>query len=762
MDRFKSRTVKYKDLADKPDKVLMPDGTLAYPSDDTLIRVDEEGKPLDYSKLAKGNYAEVNEDGSYTSVKQLPEIIVTFTPKKRFIEKVNDAVTGFVNDNILMNKDNIRGKNMEKALSTESGKKIIKDIAEGQAIGGAAAIAGATLPILEVLAPYIPEMVGSYAGGKAVDLGVKAFTDYNTWGEAVSDITGLPIWLAEMTNLGSLYGGWKGNWLKSNAPSFKQFIYGDGILDPKDIHDKALGFSNLLRPKEHWIFKGGFTPTNVVMATANRIMPFLSNIEKTPLRLIAYQAGKRSKGNASIGLKDIFKNESSYIGTTIAGEGKNNLAFYLFREDPIIKHTKWFKDISKKFVPASKKYFKPISDDVDYYKMDTVIPQGDYINFDTIEDLLAYAPINKPVVKDTGMIIKLGDKDYKIILGRNGNAAGLIDDGGHHKMEVFVDSKGELKQRHEDIIDFDGLYAKNNANILNLSNYIRTSKQGHLMNKAGTPFGLYGWNRISIGGPKNRLYLNESDIPVRFKSPYRKSTGLNPVSIYKAQQGGIIELLYTPQVKQDESPTLELPDISIDIPFMDLDNPFSDIDVSDYRNTPEYNKEEYDIDKTVESTQIITDQTFDSAYDAVEAQYPIASKYRTLLTLIAEQESGFNPHAKNPNAPAYGYFQFMQGDRWNNISEYAGVDINTFLNNPEIQIKAAVDLAQAFENSFTEEDIKKAESLGYGMDSMIAGAWLAGAGGVKKFIWEGINRDDKHWSPEGAGVSVKQIMDKYA
>ena len=79
-----SKSIKYKDLPDKykPDKVLMPDGTLAYPSDDTLIKVDEEGKPLDYSKLAKGNYAEVNEDGSYTAVKQLPEIIVTFTPKR--------------------------------------------------------------------------------------------------------------------------------------------------------------------------------------------------------------------------------------------------------------------------------------------------------------------------------------------------------------------------------------------------------------------------------------------------------------------------------------------------------------------------------------------------------------------------------------------------------------------------------------------------------------------------------------------------------
>lgn len=736
-----SRSVKYKDLPDKykPDKVLMPDGTLAYPSDDTLIRVDEEGKPLDYSELAKENYAEVNEDGSYTAVKQLPEIIVTFTPKKRFIEKVNDAVTGFVNDNILMNKDNIRGKNMEKVYKTISGKQTIDNIKEGQNI--AAGMIASTMAPLAVKAavPYIPEVVGSYIGGKAADLGVKATTDYNTWGEAVSNKTGLPIWLAEMTNPGSWYGGAKFNFVK-NKDLLSKTIKGD----------KELGWSKL--DKNHWILNGGATPSNIALASINRVMPFLYSAEKTPLRWAAYQIGKRSKGNANLSLKDVFTNPSSYTGSIVEGEGKNLLGMYLFGNDPIIKHTNWFKNIAKQFKPVSKRFFrkgeKPL-EGMAYYKMDTAIPEGNHIIFPNKEDLLSYNIVGKPSTKQLGFTVKTGNGKYSVMPMSGSNPIGPLDDVGNHGTLFYYDRKGQLNQKSWDIWDFD-VNLPENYKASNLRSAISTSKQAALMRNAGTHiFTLGAHHPVMIGNKK--VYSSLDKIPAYRLDPNSR------IGATVLQQGGIIELLYTPSVKQDEPSTLELPDISIDIPFMDLDNPFSDIDVSDY--STEYNdieENDYSFD------EIITDQTFDSAYDAVEAQYPIASKYRTLLTLIAEQESGFNPHAKNPNAPAYGYFQFMQGDRWNNISEYAGVDINTFLNNPEIQIKAAVDLAEAFENSFTEEDIKKAKSLGYGMDSMIAGAWLAGPGGVKKFIWEGINRDDKHWSPEGAGVSVKQIMDKYA
>ena len=79
--------------------------------------------------------------------------------------------------------------------------------------------------------------------------------------------------------------------------------------------DKELGWSKL--DENHWILNGGATPSNIALASINRIMPFLYSAEKTPLRWAAYQIGKRSKGNANLSLKDVFTNPSSYTGSIV-------------------------------------------------------------------------------------------------------------------------------------------------------------------------------------------------------------------------------------------------------------------------------------------------------------------------------------------------------------------------------------------------------------------------------------------------------------
>ena len=43
----------------------------------------------------------------------------------------------------------------------------------------------------------------------------------------------------------------------------------------------------------------------------------------------------------------------------------------------------------------------------------------------------------------------------------------------------------------------------------------------------------------------------------------------------------------------------------------------------------------------------------------------------------------------------------QDGKKWDNITKYAGTDIETFRNNPELQIEAAIKLAKAFEKGFT-------------------------------------------------------------
>lgn len=168
------------------------------------------------------------------------------------------------------------------------------------------------------------------------------------FGEWVEDKTGIPSELAEYLNPGAVYGGTKGYNITKNKLASK-FIKGDA-----DLGWNALN-------KDHWIFnKESRNPTNIAMATLNRTIPFLSNIEKTPARIAAYKVGRRTKGNASVSLKDIKSNESTYTGSSTP-EGNNGdrdlLGMYLFKNDPLISRSAWFKRISNSFKPTKEKGF---------------------------------------------------------------------------------------------------------------------------------------------------------------------------------------------------------------------------------------------------------------------------------------------------------------------------------------------------------------------------------------------------------------------
>ena len=110
---------------------------------------------------------------------------------------------------------------------------------------------------------------------------------------------------------------------------------------------------------------------------------------------------------------------------------------------------------------------------------------------------------------------------------------------------------------------------------------------------------------------------------------------------------------------------------------------------------------------------------------------------RAVLTHLAQVESSFDSSVQNRSgAPAFGYFQFMQGPyrgtNYNNIGQYAGVDINTFRNSPILQIRAANKLANSFMNSFSKTELNKLHQLGWTDNAILAGCWLGGPGGVKR------------------------------
>lgn len=356
---------------------------------------------------------------------------------------------------------------------------------------------------------------------------------------------------------------------------------------------------------------------------------------------------------------------------------------------------------------------------------------------------------------------------------------------GDMVIKIDYNNKGKLTQISQDMWKFNPAdYAKRWSGK-SVAEGVRATKQAALMDKVGTPFILQqenpyirrqpmmqgalltmkkGGSLVSDGRRfkfkdstlvKNSKTLNNKrDMRKKFMKSDRPTYSNN--RIRKGQEG----LRFT---RYDV----------IERPTLNMDNTFEE-----YRfpvdNTPTYTikREETPVDVQqpiikAEETPIMKRELFNIKpskgldefnkwYDEVEQEDPEAKNYRQFLTKMAEQESGFNSAIQNrAGAPAYGYFQFMQdGKKYNNISAYAGTDVDTFRNNPKLQIKAAIKLAKQFERGFNKQDLELAAQKGYTKFGLLGGAWLAGNGGVRKYLQGLANPSDKHWSKSGSGTDV--------
>ena len=472
-----------------------------------------------------------------------------------------------------------------------------------------ASMSNETNPLVGIERTILPSAAGAalvttpaaVVGGALGNMTVDKLT--GGWGNWLEDKTGIPSEIGVYTNPGAWYGGAKGYKIGKNKLITKS-IKGDADLARNPIN------------KNHWIFnKEARTPSNIAMATANRITPFLSKVEKLPLKVAAYKAAKRTNGNASVSLQDIKTMPADYTGSSILGGGnlegssvRNPELITMahggrfdFKKSPLLKKQEEIngkRDMRKKFIKSSRPTYK---------KRIKKAQQG--MRF------VSYNPVSNPTI------------DYTDI-----------------------------------------------TNPIN-------------------PFSEYNFN-----------------------TTYDKPTAL-VVPVRDANEPDVVA----------NNPTAE--------PVI---------------NKPVASKVTY----TPKSYKGLA--AFNKAYDEVEASNPEAKKYRQFLTKMAEQESGFNSAIQNrAGAPAYGYFQFMQDDKkYNNIRQYAGTDIETFRNNPKLQIEAAIKLAKSFEKGFSKEDLELANKNGYSTWGLLGGAWLAGNGGVRKFLRGQGNPSDRHWSKEGKGTDV--------
>lgn len=514
-------------------------------------------------------------------------------------------------------------------------------------------------------------VVGGLLGSEAVNNATGGF------GQWLEGKVGIPAEVGEYLNPGAVYGGGKGlNVTKNKLVS--KFIKGDADL----------GWNALNR--NHWIFnREARTPTNIAMATANRAMPFLSNVEKTPARIAAYKVGRRTKGNASVSLKDIKNNESTYTGSATP-EGNNGdrdlLGMYLFQNDPLISKSPWFQKVAKSFKPAKGKGF---SHGDRYNQLYPGIENRRYQMQSVVKDSrpLRFRNIGKDLGQDAVV-----NTTQEVVSKRKGGS--LVSDGRRFKFK-------------------DSTLVKNSKTLNNK----RDMRKKFMKSDRPT----YSNNRVRKG--QEGLRFTRYDVIER--------PTLNMDNTFEEYRFPV-DNTPTYTIKREETP-------------VDVQQP-----IIKEEETPIMKRELFNIKPSKGLDE------FNKWYDEVEQEDPEAKNYRQFLTKMAEQESGFNSAIQNrAGAPAYGYFQFMQdGKKYNNISAYAGTDVDTFRNNPKLQIKAAIKLAKQFERGFNKQDLELAAQKGYTKFGLLGGAWLAGNGGVRKYLQGLANPSDKHWSKSGSGTDV--------
>lgn len=326
------------------------------------------------------------------------------------------------------------------------------------------------------------------------------------WGNWLEDKTGIPSEIGVYTNPGAWYGGAKGYKIGKDKLITKS-IKGDADLAWNPIN------------KNHWIFnKEARTPSNIAMATANRITPFLSKVEKLPLKV----AAKRTNGNASVSLQDIKTMPADYTGSSILGggnlEGRNLLAKYIFDENPVVKRM-FFNKATSNIKPISRNEARRGFSHGDRYEqlypgvhnrryeMSAVVPSGRPLKFENVTEFTDYAgknPIGKVVGKETEPVMRMGDKEFMTFRQPGTDYIGPIDDVAGHLVK-FQMNKGKLRQTSQDMWKFNPAdYAKRWNDSPNTANQVRLIKQAALMDKVGRPFILQQSNPIWIEGKSVR------------------------------------------------------------------------------------------------------------------------------------------------------------------------------------------------------------------------------------------------------------------
>lgn len=150
---------------------------------------------------------------------------------------------------------------------------------------------------------------------------------------------------------------------------------------------------------------------------------------------------------------------------------------------------------------------------------------------------------------------------------------------------------------------------------------------------------------------------------------------------------------------------------------------------------------------------------FENAFQKACRINPEIQKYKVFLAKTAKRESGFNSHIQNQaGAPYYGYFQMGKDE----IKSTTGLSVQQFRNNPVAQILGACKLYEMNLRTIKRIGVYDlGKKRGYSDDALVAGAWLGGPGGVKRYLLGQGDPSDSHWYGGKGGSSVGKVMNNW-
>lgn len=163
-----------------------------------------------------------------------------------------------------------------------------------------------------------------------------------------------------------------------------------------------------------------------------------------------------------------------------------------------------------------------------------------------------------------------------------------------------------------------------------------------------------------------------------------------------------------------------------------------------------------------ESVVLKGSKSFEQAFNEALKINPNIAKYKNFLVRTAKRESGFNSHIQNTTgAPYYGYFQMGK----NEIALTTKMSVEQFRNNPVAQILGACKLYEMNLKTIKKLGVYEVgKRKGYTDDALVAGAWMGGPGGVKKYLLGLGDPSDSHWYKKAGmkgGSSVGKIMNNW-